>query len=84
MAIIVKIKNKKQEKAVTDFLNDKDIEFQNILEEDAAVYKTTPKKTYTTKEKKILKSIGESVDFVKQYRKGKTKAKSFNQLMNEL
>ena len=84
MAIIVKIKNKKQEKAVTDFLNDKEIEFLNILEEDAAIYRTALKKKYTVKENKILKNIEQSVDFVKQYRKGKVKAKPFNQLLNEL
>ena len=79
MAIIVRIKNKKQGKLVTDFLNDKGVEFQNILEED-----TTSKKTYTAKEKKILKGIAQSVDFTKQYQKVKDREKSLSQLLDEL
>jgi hypothetical protein len=84
VAIIVNIKNKKQAKIVKDFLNQLDIEFQTIAEEEAAPYKIIPKKTLTSKEKKILKDIDQSVDFVIKYKKGKGKAKSFNQLLNEL
>lgn len=84
MAIIVNIKTKKQEKVVKEFLNELDIEFQTIAEEDAATYKTAPKKPLTQKEKKILKDIDQSVDFVIKYKKGKLKAKSLNQLLNEL
>ena len=84
MAIMVKIKNKKQEKAVKDFLNENDVEFQTIAEEDEPLYKTTIKKSLTAKERKVLKDIEQSVDFVNKYKKGKTKAKAFNQLMNEL
>ena len=84
MAIVVNIKTKKQEKVVKEFLNELDIEFQTIAEEDVALYKTTPKKPLTQKEKKILKDIDHSVDFVNKYKKGKVKAKSLNQLLNEL
>jgi hypothetical protein len=84
VAIIVNIKTKKQQKIVKEFLNDLDIEFQTIAEEDAAPYKTTFKKPLTSKEKKILKGIDQSVDFVNKYKKGKLKAKSFNKLLNEL
>jgi hypothetical protein len=84
VARIINLKTKKQEKVVKEFLNDLDIEFQTIAEEDAAPYKTMPKKPLTQKEKKILKGIDQSVDFVNKYKKGKTKAKSFNQLLNEL
>jgi hypothetical protein len=83
MALIVKTKTKKQEKVVRDFLNDLDIEFLSVVEEDPAPYKTV-KKPLTAKEKKILKEIDQSVDFVNKYKKGKTKAKSLNQLLNEL
>ena len=34
--------------------------------------------------KEVFKNIEASVEFVKQYEKGKTKAKSFQQLLNEL
>ena len=84
MALIIKIKTKKQEKAVKDFLAENDIEFQTLAEEDATPYKTTPKKPLTPKEKKILNNLDQSVDFVNKYKKGKTKAKSINQLLNEL
>jgi hypothetical protein len=84
VAIIVKIKNKKQKKAVTDFLNDSGIEFQNISEEDVAIYRTISKKIFTAKEKEILKDIEDAADFTKQYQKVKARAKSFNQLLNEL
>ncbi len=84
MAIIVNIKTKKQEKVVKEFLNELDIEFQTIAEEDAAPYKTTPKKLLMQKEKKILKGLNQSIDFVNKYKKGKTKAKPLNQLLNEL
>lgn len=84
MAIIVNIKTKKQEKVVKEFLNELDIEFQTIAEEDAAPYKTTSKKPLTQGKKKILKDLDQSVDFVNKYKKDKTKVKSLNQLLNEL
>jgi len=84
VAILVNIKTKKQEKAVKDFLNELDIEFQTLAGEDAVPYKTTPEKSLTPKEKKILSNLDQSVAFVKKYEQGKTKAKSLKQLLNEL
>ena len=83
MKMIVNPKTKKQEKAVKTFLTDLDIDF-TVAAEDAAIYKTTPSKKLTAKEKKILDNLGQSVDYVNNYRKGKTKAKSLNQLLTEL
>jgi hypothetical protein len=83
MALIVKIKTKKQEKAVKEFLAENDIEFQTLVEEDAAPYKTRTTKPLTPKEKKILTNLDQSVEFVNKYKKGKTKAQSLNHL-NEL
>ena len=54
----------------------------SLVEEDAAVYKTSPKKKLTEKEKQILDNLPQSVAFVKKYSKGKIKAKSINQLLN--
>ncbi len=84
MAIIVKAKTRKQEKVVKDFLNQLDIEFQTIAEEDEAPYKIISKKPLTPKEKKILKGLDDSVDFVNKFKEGKTKGKSLNQLLNDL
>ena len=36
------------------------------------------------RKKEVLDDINDSVDFVKKYEKGKVKAKSFQQLLNEL
>jgi hypothetical protein len=55
-----------------------------LVEEDAAVYKTSSKKKLTSKEKEILDNLSHSIDFVKKFSKGKAKAKSINQLLNEL
>ena len=38
----------------------------------------------TKKEKQILDNLSQSVDFVKKYSRGKPRAKSINQLLNEL
>ena len=62
-------------------VNQKDL---SIVEEDAAIYKTSPKKKLTGKEKKILDNLSHSIDFVNKYSKGKTKVKSINELLNEL
>jgi hypothetical protein len=42
------------------------------------------KKQLTKKEKQILDNLSKAVDFVIKYNKGKVRAKSFNQLLNEL
>lgn len=83
MKMIVNTKSKKQEKVVKTFLDDLDIEF-SIVEEEAAVYKTSSTKQLTKKEKQILENLSKSVDFVNKHRKGKVKAKPFNQFLNEL
>jgi hypothetical protein len=83
MKLVINPKTKKQETAVKKFLDSEDINF-SIVAEDAAVYKTSPKKKLTDKEKQILDNLSQSVEFVKKYRKGKTKVKSINQLLNEL
>lgn len=83
MKLVVKPKNKKQEKAVKHFLKESAIAF-TVAAEDAAVYKTSVKKTSSKKEKNILEDLGKSVEFVNKYRKGKAKAKPLQQLLNEL
>jgi hypothetical protein len=84
MKLLVKPKTKRQEKIIKTFLENLDIEFDKV-EEDAAIYKTiSSKKPLTQKEKKILESLDQSVDFVNKYKKGKTEAKTINQLLNEL
>jgi hypothetical protein len=84
MAIVIEPKNKKQEKILKAFLNSMDIEFGSIVMEDEPVYKTRTPKTKTTKEKEVLDNLAQSVEFVKKYKKGKVKAKTINQLLNEL
>ena len=83
MKLIVNLKTKRQEKIIKKFLDDLAIEF-TMAEEEAAVYKTTPKKQLTKKEKLILDNLSQSVDFVKKYNKRKPNTKSINQLLNEL
>jgi transcriptional regulator CtsR len=83
MKLVVNPKTRKQEKAIKEFLDDLHIEF-TMAEEEQAVYKITPKKQLTKKEKQILDNLSQSVDFVLKYNKGKVRAKSFNQLLNEL
>jgi len=84
MKLIVKPKTKKEEKAIKTFLEDHSIDYLK-LEEDAAVYEKASKtKPLTKKEKKILQSLDESIDFVNKYKKGKVKTKSLNELLNEL
>jgi hypothetical protein len=83
MKLVVNPKTKKQEKAVKEFLDDLHIEF-TMAEEEQSVYKITPKKQLTKKEKDILNNLSQSVDFVKKYNKRKSNTKSINQLLNEL
>lgn len=83
MKLIVNTKSKKQERVVKAFLHDLDIKF-SIVEEEAAVYKTSPVKQLTKKEKEILGNLSKSVDFVNKHRNGKVKAKPFNQFLDEL
>jgi len=83
MALVIKIKTKAQEKAVKAFLEENDIDYSKV-EEEAALYRTPSKKTFSKKEKAILKGLQESVDFVNKHKKGKVKAKSLKQLLDEL
>ena len=83
MKLVVNTKTRKQEKAVKEFLDNHDVEF-TVVNEEQAIYKTTPKKQLTKKEKQILDNLSQSVDFVKKYDKRKTNTKSINQLLNEL
>ena len=68
--LILNIKQKDKLPFLKELL--KRMEFVEIVE--------TPSK----RKKEVLKGLEESVDFVKQYEKGKTKAKSFQQLLNEI
>ena len=83
MKLIIKPHSKKQEKTVKQFLDEHDVAF-TVVNEEQAVYKTTPKKQLNKKEKQVLDNLSYSVEFVKKYNKGKAKAKSINQLLNEL
>jgi transcriptional regulator CtsR len=83
MAIVIKTKNKQQEKAIKAFLDENDIDYSKV-EEEPAIYKTRQKKNLTKKEKIILQGLEESVDFVNKHKKGKVKAKSLKQLLDEL
>jgi hypothetical protein len=83
MKLIVKPHSKKQEKTIKQFLDEHDVAF-TVVNEEQAVYKTTPKKQLNKKEKQVLDNLSYSVEFVKKYNKGKAKAKSINQLLNEL
>ena len=81
--MIVNTNSKKQEKVIKAFFEEQDIAF-TMVEEDAAVYKTASTKQLSKKEKQILENLSKSVDFVNKHRKGKVKAKPFNQFLNEL
>ncbi len=70
--LVLNIKNKSKIPFLREIL--KRLEFVEIVE---------PKKL-SVKEKKLLADLDESVDFVNKYKKGKGKARSFNQLLNEL
>lgn len=83
MKLIVNPKTKKQEKVVKEFLDNLDIEF-TMAEEESLVYKTTPTKQLSKREKEILNNLSQSVEFVKKFKKGKSRTKSFNKLLNEL
>lgn len=83
MKLIINTKTKKEEKALKSYLREHDIPF-TLVEDEAVTYKTKPGKPLTAKEKKILNQVDQSVEFVNKFKKGKTKNKSANQLLNEL
>jgi len=70
--MVIHIKNKRKIPFVKELLAQMD--FIEVVSE---------KKT-STKKKQILADLKESVDFVNTYKKGKAKAKSLKQLLNEL
>lgn len=81
--MIVHTRSKKQEKHVQNFLEELDIAF-TIIEEDAVVYKKHPPKNISKKETQLLDNLSQSVNFIIKHRKGKVKAKTLNQFLDEL
>ncbi|MEP6596790.1 MAG: hypothetical protein ABJA71_12635 [Ginsengibacter sp.] len=71
--LILNIKRKDKLPFLKELL--KRMEFVEVVE---------PSKTKRNRKKEILDGIEESVRFVKEYEKGKVKAKPFQQLLNEL
>ncbi len=71
--LILNIKKKK-----LPFLKEllKHMKFVEVIEPAA--------KKKESREKQLLNEIDEGVDFVNKYKKGRTKAKSFKQLLDEL
>ena len=84
--IIVKAKNKKQEKAVKDFLESQDIDYNSVVQEDAAGYiikKARPKKNSKAKER-LIAEIKEAVKQVNLIKQGKLKGRPIQELLDEL
>ena len=81
MTLTIKPKTKREEKVVKAFLKSLDIAFSKV-EEEQAPYIT--RKTKSTGKKELLNDLERSVEFVQKYKKGKVKAKSLKQLLNEL
>ncbi len=85
--IIIKTKNKKQEKALLAFLESQDIDYSSVVKEDAAVYttkkKVAPKKNSKAKEK-LIAEIKEAVKQVNLIKQGKLKARPIQELLDEL
>jgi hypothetical protein len=85
--IIIKTKNKKQEKAVKDFLKRQDIDYSSMVQEDAAIYRTRkkarPKKNSAAKEK-LIAEIKEAVKYINLVKQGKRKARPAKELLDEL
>jgi hypothetical protein len=80
MTLIVTPKTKQQAKVVKAFLDTLSIVYEEENGEDRVVNVKKGKK----KKAQILEDLSASVGFVKQYRAGKVKAKSINQLLDEL
>jgi hypothetical protein len=59
-------------------------EVLSAFDEYVEVIEKPHAKKLTAKEKKFLVELDESVQFVNSYKKGKTKNKSFKQMLNEL
>lgn len=74
--LILNIKHPKKLPFIKEVLSAFD-EYVEIVE------KPTPKKI-AAKEKKFLSELETSVSFVNNYKKGKTKTKTYKQMLNEL
>ena len=85
--IIVKTKNKKQEKAVKDFLKRQDIDYSPVVQEDAPVYRTRKKaiqKPTNKAKEKLIAEIKEAVKQINLIKEGKLKARPVQELLDEL
>ncbi len=85
--IVVKIKNKKQEKAVTTFLEDNAIDYNLMVQDEKTTY--TPKKRASLKKnskakKKLINEIKEAVKFINLVKQGKRKGRPVQELLDEL
>jgi uncharacterized protein YoxC len=72
--LILNIKNRSKVPFLKELL--KQMEFVEVIDPQT--------KKLTTKEKQLLRDIDESVDFINNFKKSRTKAKSINQLLDEL
>ena len=72
--LILEVKNKRKIPFLKDLL--KHMEFVEVVDSEPA--------PSNREKKQLLKEIDEAVDFVNNYKKGTTKAKSLNQLLSEL
>jgi hypothetical protein len=72
--LILNIKKKNKLPFLKELL--KHMEFVEVVE--------SKKKGSKSEEKKLLNDLDEAVDFVNKYKKNQFKAKSFDQLLNEL
>lgn len=70
--IIIRVKKKEKLPFLKELLGH--IDFVEIVEE----------KSKAEKKDEVLKDLDEAVAFVKSYKKGKTKVKSINQLLDEV
>lgn len=85
--IIIKAKNKKQEKAVKEFLDSHDIDYSSVIQEEPAAYitkKTTTSKKHNKAKEKLIAEIKEAVKYINLVKQGKRKAKSAKELLDEL
>jgi len=72
--LILNVKNKSKLPFLRELL--KHTEFVEVVEAGS--------KKSTSKAKQLLDDVSESVDFVNDYKKGRTKTKSLRQLLDEL
>lgn len=72
--LILNVKKRSKLPFLKELLNE--MSFVEVI--DPSTQKVTPK------EKQLLTDIEESIEFIKNYRKGKAEARSINELLNEL